>query len=163
MATILATARQKEKPKENKRGQPMKGTDKGQGKNKGDNNEGQGKNPMAEWYRCGQPSHLAKDCRTAVYNLLDATYEQQHDNRAQWYHPHNGYDANWKSHDQTGYYQDNGQQYQQTQQTPQLALTAPQHTTAQEQQAPAIHLMAARDNKMPTTPGVINASVSPTG
>ena len=53
---------------------------------------------------------------------------------------------------QTGYYQDNGQQYQQPQQTPQLALTAPQHTTAQEQQAPAIYFVSALDNKLPTTP-----------
>jgi hypothetical protein len=66
--------------------QPVKGTDKGQGKNKGANNQGKGKNPMAVCYRCGQPRHLAKDCKTAVYNLSHTTYEQQHDNTAQWYY-----------------------------------------------------------------------------
>ena len=45
--------------------EPVKGTDKGQGKNKGANNMGKGKNPMAVCYKCGQPGHLAKDCRTA--------------------------------------------------------------------------------------------------
>ena len=56
------------------------------------------------------------------------------------------------SSDQTGYYQDNGQQYQQPQQTPQLALTAPTPTTAQEQQTAAIHLVAPLNNKMSSTP-----------
>ena len=66
------------------------------------------------------------------------------------YYPNNGYDANWYC-DQTAYCQCNGQQYQQPSKhhkSPQLALTAPQHTTAQEQQAPAIHLVLALDNKM---------------
>ena len=130
----------------------MKGTDKGQGKNKGANNQGKGKNPMAVCYRCGQPGHLAKDCKTAVYNLSDTTYEQQQDNTAHWYHPNNGYDASWYSSDQTCYYQGSGQQYQQPQQTPQLAPTAPKHTAAQEPQTPAIHLVAELDNKMLTTP-----------
>ena len=113
-------------------------TGKGQGKNKGANNQGKGKNPVAICYRCRQPGHLAKDCRTAVYNL--------------WYYPNKGYDANWYSSEQTGYYQYNGQQYQQPQQTPQPALTAPPSTTAQEQQSPARHLVAALDNKMSSTP-----------
>ena len=64
----------------------------------------------------------------------------------------NGYDANWYSSDQTGYYQDNGQQYQQLEQTPQLELTAPKPSTAQEQQTPAIHLVAPLSNKMSSTP-----------
>ena len=142
----------KEKAKGKQVWQPVTGADKGQGKNKGANNQGKGKDPMAVCYRCGRPGHLAKDCRTTVYNLPDTTYEQQHDNTAQWYYPNNGYDASWYSSNQTGYYQDNGQQYQQPQQTSQLALTAPQPTTAQEHQAPAIHLVAALDNTMSSTP-----------
>ena len=132
--------------------QPVKGTDKGQGTSKGANNKGKGKNPMLACYRCGQQGHLAKDCRTAVYNLSDTTYEQQQDNTAQWYYPDNGYDAKWYSSDQTGYYQDSGQQYQQPQQTPQLALTGPQHTAAQEPQTPAIHLVTALNIQMSTAP-----------
>ena len=78
---------------------------------------------------------------------------RQHGTMVLPYYPNNGYDASWYSSDQTGYYQDNsGQQYQQPQQTPQLALTAPQHTAAQESQTPAIHLVAALNNKMSTTP-----------
>ena len=130
----------------------MKGTGKGQGKNKGANNQGKGKNPVAICYKCGQPGHLAKDCRTAVYNLSDTTYEQPYDNTAQGYYPNNGYDAHWYSSDQTGYDQDNGQQCQQPQPTPQLALTAPTPTTVQEQQSPAIHLVAPLNNKMSSTP-----------
>ena len=87
-----------------------------------------------------------------LYNLSDTTYEQQYDNTAQWYYPNKGYDANWFSSDQTGYYQDNGQQYQQPQQTPHLALTTPTPTTAQEQQTPAMHLVAPLNNKMSSTP-----------
>jgi hypothetical protein len=81
MATTMTTA-----TKGKQAWQPVKGTDKGQGKNKGANNQGKGKNPMAVCYRCGQPRHLAKDCKTAVYNLSHTTYEQQHDNTAQWYY-----------------------------------------------------------------------------
>ena len=40
---------------------------------------------MTECCRCGQPGQLAKDCRAATYNLSDTTYEQRHDNTAQWY------------------------------------------------------------------------------
>ena len=132
--------------------QPVTGTDKGQGKNKGANNQGKGQNSMAVCYRCGQPGHLAKDCKTAVYNLSHTTYEHQHDNTAHLYYPNNGYDASWYNSDQTGCYQDTGQQCQQPQQTPQLALTAPQHAGAQEPQTPAIHLVGALDRKMSTTP-----------
>ena len=60
---------------------PVKGTDKGSGKNKGANNTDKGKNPEAVCYRCGPPGHLAKDCRTAVYNLSDTTQEQSRTTR----------------------------------------------------------------------------------
>ena len=80
----MATARQKEKQKENKFGNWREEQTKDEDRIK-ENNEGKGKNPVTECCRCGQPGQLAKDCRAATYNLSDTTYEQRHDNTAQWY------------------------------------------------------------------------------
>ena len=112
-----------------------KGGDKGnKGKAKGMRNKGKGKNPTAACYRCGQPGHMAKDCRTAVYNMSGTPQEQNLDGTAQWYDPNNGYDNYWYSNDQSGNY--NPHPVQQPQQ--QLALPAP----STDNQTPSIQLVA---------------------
>ena len=82
-----------------------KGVEKGnKGKSKGAHNKGKGKNPTAICYRCGQHGHLAKDCRTAVYNMAETPQEQNQDGTSQWYDPNSGYDNYWYSNDQSGNY-----------------------------------------------------------
>ena len=90
---------------------------------------------------------MAKDCRTVVHNLSDTTYEQQYDNTAQWYYPNNGYDASWYSSDQTGWATIPAASTNTT-----TCADSTNIHTAQEQQSPAIHLVAALDYKMPSTP-----------
>ena len=68
--------------------------DKGKGKNKGQH-KGKGKNPMSGCYICGQPGHMAKDCRTTVYNVSETPQEQAQDGTGQWYDQQNGYDPYW--------------------------------------------------------------------
>ena len=48
-----------------------KGYSTGKGKGKSTHNKGKGKGPTSGCYRCGQPGHMAKDCRVTVYNLQD--------------------------------------------------------------------------------------------
>ena len=113
-----------------------KGIEKGnKGKSKGIPNKGKGKNPTAICYRCGQQGHLAKDCRTAVYNMAETPQEQNQDGTSQWYDPNSGYDNYWYSNGQSGNY--NTQPVQQQQQH--LALPAPQTNT----QTPTIQLVGA--------------------
>ena len=113
-----------------------KGVEKGnKGKSKRAHNKGKGKNPTAICYRCGQQGHLAKDCRTAVYNMAETPQEQNQDGTSQWYDPNSGYDNYWYSNDQSGNY--NIQPVQQQQQ--QQALPAPQTNT----QTPTIQLVGA--------------------
>ena len=91
-----------------------KGVEKGnKGKSKGAHNKGKGKNPTAICYRCGQQGHLAKDCRTAVYNMAETPQEQNQDVTSQWYDPNSGYDNYWYSNDQSGNYNTQPSQQQQ--------------------------------------------------
>ena len=96
-------------------------------------NKGKGKNPTAVCSRCGQPGHMAKECRTAVYNISETPQEQNQDGTSQWYDPNNVYDNYWYSKDQSGSYG-----IQPTQQQQQLALPAP----PTDSQTPSIHLVA---------------------
>ena len=90
---------------------------------------------MSGCYISGQPGHLARDCRTMVYNLSETQQEQAQDATGLWYDQQNGYDAYCYNSDATGY--TGYQQYPQ-----QLALPAPpphQTQTVQENNAPAVH------------------------
>ena len=123
-----------------------KGVEKGnKEKSKGIPNKGKGKNPTAICYRCGQQGHLAKDCRTAVYNMAETLQEQNQDGTSQWYDPDSGYDNYWYSNDQSGNY--NIQPVQQQQQQQQLALSAPQTNT----QTPTIQLVGALGHQAAST------------
>ena len=110
-----------------------KGGDKGnKEKAKGTPSKGKGKNPTALCYRCGQPGHMAKDCRTAVYKMSETPQEQNQDVTAQWYDTNSGYDNYWYSNGQSGNYSTHPVQQQQ------LALPAP----PTDNQTPSVQLVA---------------------
>ena len=97
-----------------------KGYSTGKGKGKSTHNKGKGKGPTSGCYRCGQPGHMAKDCRITVYNLQEVdNNEWQQDATAYWYGQHSTFDNNWWTDDQTN--------VQAVQQTQQLALPPPQY------------------------------------
>ena len=98
---------------------------------------GKGKGvPTQGCYRCGQPGHIARDCRVAVHNLNEATgntstytSQWQEDPTAQWYQQQY-YDGQWWNDDQT-----------QVSALPQQQLALPP-PSAQEQQVPQLHIAA---------------------
>ena len=84
------------------------------------NGKGKGKAPTQGCYKCGQPGHIAKDCRVAVYNLQEVdNNEWNQDATTYWYGHQSTFDSNWWTDDQTQV-----QAVQQQQQ--QLALPPPQ-------------------------------------
>jgi hypothetical protein len=91
-------------------------------------------------YRCGQPGHIAKDCRVGVYHLNEANNtntnnDAYHDAMDQWYQQQPNYDAHWWNSEQTM-----TSALPQPQQ--QLALPAPpQH---QQDMTPILHIGAIR-------------------
>ena len=97
-----------------------KGYSTGKGKGKSTHNKGKGKGPTSGCYRCGQPGHMAKDCRVTVYNLQEVeNNEWQQDATAYWYGQHSTFDNKLWTDDQTN--------VQAVQQTQQLALPPPQY------------------------------------
>ena len=94
---------------------------------------------MSGCYLCGQPGHMAKDCRTTVYNVSETPQGQAQDGTGQWYDQQNGYDPHWYSNDITGYA--NNQSFIQQQQ----ALPPPQQTQQdlQEGSISTLHLVTA--------------------
>ena len=111
----------------NKGGYIGKGKGKPTGKGKGV--------PTQGCYRCGQPGHIARDCRVAVHNLNEVatntyTGHWQDDATTQWYQQQQYYDGQWWNDDQT-----------QVSALPQQQLALPP-TSAQEQQVPQLHIAA---------------------
>ncbi len=104
--------------------------------NKGKGKGNKGKQAQDVCYRCGQPGHIAKNCRVPVYNYGEAPtmVTEHYDNTQQWYEDPHGYDNHWWH--SMGY---QGQDIQQ--QSQQHALPAPNATLATDN-APTIQIVS---------------------
>ena len=135
-------------------GVPFKGMSNNKGyKGKGKSHH-KGKAPTQGCYRCGQPGHIARDCRVGVHNLNDASNtatETYTDTTDQWYQQSYNYDNYWWNSDQTMVHAIPQQQQQQ-----QLALP-PSQQQQQQEQVPVLHIGAIRA----TAPSQVNRLDSP--
>ena len=104
--------------------------------NKGKGKGHKGKQAQDVCYRCGQPGHIAKNCRVPVYNYGEAytATTEQYDSTQQWYEDPNAYDNHW--------WNNMGYQGQDIHYQPQqLALPAPNATTATDN-TPTIQIVS---------------------
>ena len=109
---------------------------KGQQQNTGKGKGHKRKHAQDVCYRCGQPGHIAKNCRVPVYNYGEAPQQasEQYDVQ-QWYEDPYAYDGHWRNKSMGHHGQDTHHDAQQ------LALPAPQMVTSSDN-APPIQIVS---------------------
>ena len=81
------------------KGHSNKGKGKGYYNNQPGGKGAKGKQATNGCYRCGQPGHMAKQCRVAIYNCDTGNFDTN-DQTDDW-HSQAHYDSNWYRQDQT--------------------------------------------------------------